>query len=141
MHKDSYHAHLHNKQTNTTMSCIRNTYMVTCIRIPSQNFLRSYLCNVQVGSLLLLVLSNLPYVILYRVLVINLHFQFYIRETIFLTYIYHVMLNIESSVIEPHTERRWSTDKSRTKCDIAFQVDPLASILWWKHSYGTWRYM
>ena len=51
----------------------------------SQDFLRSYLCNVQVGSLLPYILINLLQVILVMVLVIYFHFQFYFRETIAFT--------------------------------------------------------
>ena len=129
MHENSYHAHIRNKQTNSTMSFIRNTYVLTCISTSSQNFLRSYLCNFQMSSLLPPILSN-PFKSFYLgSLSITFHCSFYFRETIALIDIDHVMLNMDPGVIEPHTEKRWSTSQSRTECDIAFLVDPLASIL------------
>ena len=60
MHKDAYHAHFHNKQTNSIMLLIKNTYIVTSITTPFWNILRSYLCNVQMGLLLSPILSNIP---------------------------------------------------------------------------------
>ena len=129
MRKDSYHAHIYNKQTNTTITCIRNTYIVTYIRTPSQNILRIYLCNVWMGSLLPRILRNLPLVILFRVLVINFHCPFYIRDTISSTDIDHMILNMESVVIEPHTDKGWSTGQSRTKCDLAFYVESTSQYL------------
>ena len=137
MHRDSYHEYLHNKQKNTIMSSIMNTYVVTCIRTTSQNFLRSYLCNIQVDSSLPPILCNIPYVIRVRLLVIYFLFPFYFRENIDLTDIDHLMLNMESGVIKPLTEKGWSIGQCRTKYNIAFWVDPLASTLWWQHSHGT----
>ena len=38
IHQDSYHALHHNKQTNTTNSCIRNMNIDICIGTPSKEF-------------------------------------------------------------------------------------------------------
>ena len=75
------------------------------------------------GSLLPPILIDLPYVILVRDLVIYFHCTSYFRKNVALTDIDHVMLNIESGVIEPHTDKGWSTGESRSKCDIAFSVE------------------
>ena len=132
MHKDSYHEHLHNKQTNTTMSCIRNKEHIhsdmhqnTFLELPKKILVQSADGFINSTYLVYPPLSNSVYGPSHYLLC-----AFYFRETIALTDIDHVLLNMESAVIEPHTERRWPTCQSRTKCDIALQVDPLGSILW-----------
>ena len=102
-HIDSYHAHFHDKQTITTILCIKTIRIIHLIT-PSQNFLRRYLCNVYMGSLLPSILSNLPQVILIRVLVIYFHCAFYFRETIVLIDPKIMSANIKFGVIETYTK-------------------------------------
>lgn len=103
--QDSYSAYYHNKQTNTTMSGI-TTYIYIYIHVevlPRTPF-KSSLFNAQVCFILLTTLRNIAQAILVRVPYITSIVHFTLRK-VFLNLHKTMSAKMESSVMQPHTER------------------------------------
>ena len=122
------------------MSCIRNIYIDTCIRLPSQDFSQEPLVQCIGEVLYTLYTKHYLQVILVRVLTL-FPFYIYFRKTIALndTKTMGATWNLVLWSLTPMEGVLTQPRQNTNTCQNTTKFTCL--ILYGQHSYGTWRYI